>query len=379
MTSWPAIVFYGALFALIPAASFADGIPLDDAGFTAYIQQKVQLYSPAPVRVTGAFAIAIGPEVGANLVYAFKPLHDGCVADPAQCPRLTHDYIQDIVRRFPSANSGPPAGDILPSDKPAFMTRVAAELGRLLPGDAVEADGMMLNVTRPGGHAIGFDQSGYYRLCAEASFNCRVPLLQSLARTAAWLAAPEPARLRSALHAMPDCSVSASGELSRGCAAQPSREPMAPVFRHAFANLEEVCFKAAGSGDVPLTNADRSDLGLDAGAALDLCGKSTRAALGVLHLPPPAADGIGTLDEPYAASRALFTADWTALAQGSGGHLIIALPSRDTLLYMKGDGPAGIAALAARARDASAGPLALGADVYRWNGGGWSLVSAGVP
>ena len=376
MKSWFSLVLGGAFFALMPPA-FADGIPLDDAGFTAYIQQKVQLYSPAPVRVTGAFAIAIGPEVGANLVYSFKPLHDACVAAPAQCPVKTHDYVQDIVRRFPSANSGPPAADILPSDKPGFMARAAAELGRLLPGDAVEADGMTLNVTRPGGHAIGFDQSGYYKLCAEASFNCRVPLVQSLTRTAAWLAVPQPARLRSSLHLMPGCTVLASGGLSDGCTAQPSHEPMALIFRHAFGNLEEVCFKTADSGDVPLTNADRRDLDLDIGAALDLCGKNTHDALGPLHLPLPAADGIGTRGEAYAASRALFTADWTALAQEGGGHLIIALPSRDTLLYMTGDGPAQIAALAARARDASTGPLALGTDVYRWNGDGWSLVAAG--
>jgi hypothetical protein len=373
MKFWLAFVLCAA--ALVPAASFADGIPLDEAGFTAYIQQKVQLYSPAPVRATGPFAIAIGPEVGANLVYTFKPLHDACVAAPAQCPRLTHDYIQDIVRRFPSANSGPPAGDILPSDKPAFMTRVAAELGRLLPGDTVEAAEMTLNVTRPGGHAIAFDQRGYYLLCAEANFNCRVPLLQSLARTAAWLATPDPARLRSALHAMPGCTVSASGELSQGCAAQPPNEPMAPVFRHAFGTLEEVCFKTADSGDMPLTNADRRDLGLDIGAALDLCGKGTRGV--PLHLPPPAADGIGTLSEAYASARALFTADWAAPAQESGGHLLITLPTRDTLLYMKGDGPAEIAALGARAQAASAGPLALSTDVYRWNGAGWSLVTGG--
>ncbi len=377
MRSWLSFIVCGAAFALTPAASRADGIPLDDAGFTSYIQQKLQLYSPAPVRVTGPFAVAIGPETGANLVYTFKPLHDDCIAAPAQCPQKTHDYVQDIVRRFPSANSGPPPADILPSDKPAFMERLAAELGRLLPGDTVEADGMTLNVTRPGGHAIAFDQRGYYKLCADASFNCRVPMLQSLARTAAWLAAPEPARLKSSLHIMASCTVIASVGNSVSCTVRPSPEPMAPIFRHAFANLEEVCFKAADGGIVPLTNADRRDLDLSIGAALDLCGKSTRDVLGALHLPPPAADGIGTLAEPYATSRALFPADWTGLAQDAGDHLLIAVPSRDTLLYMKGDGPAEIAALGARAQAAFAGPLAISSDVYRWNGDGWSLATAG--
>ncbi len=237
----------------------------------------------------------------------------------------THDYVQDIVRRFPSANSGPPAGDILPSDKPAFMERVAAELGRLLPGDAVAADGMTHNVTRPGGHAIGFDQSGYYKLCDEANFNCRVPLLQSLTRTAAWLAVPQPVRLRSSLHIMPGCTASAAAEVSQGCTARPSSEPMAPIFRHAFGNLEEVCFKTADSGDVPLTNADRRDMNLDVDAALDLCGKSMRDALGP---PASAAGGGGRHRHAFRALRRIARPVRRRLdgagRRESGGHLIIA-------------------------------------------------------
>ncbi|HEY0301045.1 MAG TPA: hypothetical protein VGC36_06930, partial [Rhizomicrobium sp.] len=262
----------------------------------------------------------------------------------------------------------------VPSDPDGFMIHIAAKLGALLPGAAVKADGMTLLVTRPGGHAIPFDERGYYRLCGEAAFQCDSALDQALRRAADLLAAPSVPGLRVALRRVADCA----GE-PKSCTAAPSREPMAPLSRRAFAHLETVCVKLTPAGGyAPVTNADGADLRLGVEAALDTCENSTRAALGPLAPAPPGTDGVAGIAGPFAASRALFAADGAALA--AGGHLLIALPQRDLLLYIQGDGPEQIAALAAHARDAvPASGLAIGPDVYRWSAAGWSPATGNGP
>jgi hypothetical protein len=176
---------------------------------------------------------------------------------------------------------------------------------------------------------------------------------------------------------MSTCSVVASVGNSASCTIRPSPEPMAPFFRKAFANLEEVCFKTGADGStVPVTNADRRDLDMSINQALDLCGRSTHAALPPVAMPAANAGGTGALMAPYAASRVLFPDDWKMLAQQSGGHLIVAVPARDVLFYMNADSEADIAALGARAQEAfQSSPLGISIDVYRWNGDGWSLAT----
>jgi hypothetical protein len=249
------------------------------------------------------------------------------------------------------------------------MAYVSGVLGRKLPNAAIATSGLTLQVTRPGGRAIPFDESTYYKLCAEAQFRCDAALDQALQRTADWLATPERSALRISLHAM-RCAGGA-------CRVSPSPDAMAPFSRKAFANLEEICFKpGAGGNPVPVITADRDDLNLTAAAALDLCEQATHAALdpASTKLVPVGPSEVGRVGEPYAASRALYPGDWAALA--SGGHLIIALPNRDTLLYMTGDSAADIRALAVHAAPFFTGnSLGISPDVYRWTSGGWVLAA----
>ena len=355
------------LLLLCAAAARAEGIPLGNADFAAYLQQKVQLYSPQPVRVIPPFTLAIGEPGTVNLVYDFKALHDDCVAAPAGCAQKAHDFVQGIVARFPAAADLPPPPPSVPADKHAFMTYLAAALGKLMPGARIDVDDMTLNVVRAGGRGVPFDESTYYTLCREADFRCDTALAQALQRTADWLALPDPARLRISLHVMANCDAQ--------CEVTPSREMLAPFFRKAFANLEELCFKpVANDNMVPLTSADRRDMGLGADEALDRCEKSTQDALDPAKFVAPGSGGIGQIEGLYAASRALFAAQFAALADG--GPLLIAVPQRDLLLYVKGDGAAQQTALRARAQAAATGGLAIGPDIYRWTGTGWSLVAA---
>jgi uncharacterized membrane protein len=90
-------------------AALAADIPMDDAGFTAYVQKRLQLYAPATITVTGPFALAAGPRALPSL----KPVHDACVAKPAECGTATNDYVQDAARdlQTPAPASAPPPAE----------------------------------------------------------------------------------------------------------------------------------------------------------------------------------------------------------------------------------------------------------------------------
>ena len=128
-----------------------------------------------------------------------------------------------------------------------------------------------------------------------------------------------------------------------------------------------------------MTNADRHGLDLSINEAIDLCEKDARGALSPLaeKIAALPADGIGTIEEPYAASRAVFAKDWAAVAKAYGGHLLIAVPTTHTLLYMKGDGPDAVKAMGARAMvvfNDDQAPVC--SDVYRWDGDSFILATS---
>lgn len=78
-------------------AAQASGIPMDEAGFAAYVQQKLQLYAPAPVYVVGPYELALGSGATAKPLPSIKALHDACVSDPSKCEGAVHDYVQDTA------------------------------------------------------------------------------------------------------------------------------------------------------------------------------------------------------------------------------------------------------------------------------------------
>lgn len=343
------------LLLLLAAPARAGEVPLGDGDFTVYVRDKVQLYSPAPVREIAPFAIAIGKPGEANLVFDFADLHAACVQSPASCDAKTYDYIQGIVARFSTVAAAPDVGESVPAAKSDFMNWIAGELRRRLPGATIAPDGMTLMVTRPGGKPIPFDQRGYYQLCKKVNFICASGMRLSLDRTAQWLAPPDAASLRVSLHLIAGCVPSA-------CASTPSDEPMVPVVRHAFANLEEACFKQSATRVGPLTNADRADLGLDGDAAMALCEHDTVLPA----LAPPAAGQVTVVTAPYAASQVVIARDWPVGA-------LAAVPARDTLLYTM-DARSELAAKA-QAAFAAAGDLGIAPDIYRWNGKIWEWVA----
>lgn len=374
--------FLYCVFTLMSSAAVASEIPLDQAGFTAYIQQRLQLYSPASVKITGPFSIAIGTAQTLN----FKTLHDDCVHDQAKCPRLADAFVQQTAHDLQQASSNEHAapvdsagGTAVPGDEAGFMAYLVGEFSKAMPAAKFESDGFTLRVTRGAGRPLNFNQKGNFDVCQARGFRCGALVANYVSTMRDWLTLPDTAQMRIVLHVMASCNVVASVGNSLGCRIVPPKEPLAPFFRRAFANLEELCFKKVPSGgEMPMTNADRRDLDMDIGTGVERCEQGMHAALAPLPQTLKAAPSavIGVIAEPYASSRAVFAQDWAPLAVQTGGHLVIAVPTRDTLLYMKGDGPTEVATLGARAmQDFQNSPIAVSSDVYRWNGDGWILAT----
>jgi uncharacterized membrane protein len=86
------------LAGLAATAAQASDIPMDDAGFTAYVQKRLQLYEAKPVNVEGAFNLSVGASTEPRAQLSLKPLHDACMMEPAKCEATTDEYIQNAVK-----------------------------------------------------------------------------------------------------------------------------------------------------------------------------------------------------------------------------------------------------------------------------------------
>ncbi len=128
------------------------------------------------------------------------------------------------------------------------------------------------------------------------------------------------------------------------------------------------------------TDADIKSLGLTSDDAIALCKRNVEAALSPLltqikELPDRA---FGTLSgDPYQSSRIIFHDDWAPVAAKMGGHLIVAVPSADLVIYGREQDAAAVGALAALAKNVfqkSQRPIST--DVFRWTPTGWEVAES---
>ena len=87
-----------AISAAFVTAGQAAEISSDEAAFTTYVQQKLQLYSPSPINLVGPLSLSVGPSSTAIDLPSLKPVHDLCLASPSKCERAVNDFVQDTVR-----------------------------------------------------------------------------------------------------------------------------------------------------------------------------------------------------------------------------------------------------------------------------------------
>ena len=91
-----------ALISLLSAAfavsALASDVPSDEAAFTAYVQNKLQLYSPSPIHSAGSLRLSIQTAGEAIDLPSLKPVHDLCLSSPAKCDGAVDDYVQSTTR-----------------------------------------------------------------------------------------------------------------------------------------------------------------------------------------------------------------------------------------------------------------------------------------
>jgi hypothetical protein len=143
--------------------------------------------------------------------------------------------------------------------------------------------------------------------------------------------------------------------------------------------LELVCRVGRPPNSRLLTDRDLPALGLTLDGAVALARANVIAGLRPMSaVAPPVPPGqIGTISGDYAeASRLLAHDDWGSLSQAMGGHLLVAIPAADTVLYTKGGVPGALTTLAATARARMAGAQRPISDmVLRWTPEGWEVVA----
>ncbi len=97
----------GFVAAVWMTAAQAAEIPMDDAGFTAFIQQRLQLYAPGKITIAGPLSLT----TGTTALPSLKPVHDACLANPSNCASLTDGYVQAAARDLQKP-AGTPASNV---------------------------------------------------------------------------------------------------------------------------------------------------------------------------------------------------------------------------------------------------------------------------
>jgi TonB family protein len=128
-----AALLVGVLFA---GPAWSADVPKDKAPFTAYMQNKLQLYSPMPINVVAPLSLSVGPANAAVALPSLKPLHKFCVASPSKCDHAVNDYVQEVARQFLQKPEA-----VTPSAAPdETQSSIAPEKPTCMPADAPNAN-----------------------------------------------------------------------------------------------------------------------------------------------------------------------------------------------------------------------------------------------
>ena len=90
-------ICFTLLLGLSAGGALAAAIPMDEPGFTAYIQKRLQLYAPEPISVTGLFTLSAGTASDVKNLPSLIPLHDACLSEPTKCEAAADTYVQNVV------------------------------------------------------------------------------------------------------------------------------------------------------------------------------------------------------------------------------------------------------------------------------------------
>ncbi len=271
-----------------------------------------------------------------------------------------------------AAGSGAAA---VPTDDGGLTTYAAAAITRALPGAKVTVSGPLLLVVDLGSQSfvIRLDNvAGYCRRDAAACERSVQDFIAGMAATVNEAAAPvQPGDLRAVVRGaryIEDLRRMASGV-----------DVAMPIVRPLAGDLWLLCVADRPHGVKALTVGDIAKLHLSEDEAVALAERNLAAALrplsAVVHDLPP--NGIGTINgDFYDSSRLLLHDDWAPLSLKMHGHLVVAVPANDVLVYGEGKDRIALDAIATLAVEAGRrSQRPLSASLLTWVPGGWTIVA----
>jgi hypothetical protein len=266
-----------------------------------------------------------------------------------------------------------------PLDEAGFTKSLAKAFRKALPGGFhVKVKGPLdLEITTPDGTEHQATLQNVYSFCQRIPGRCEEAVETHVAQMsdtyASGIGKPEPARLRALLRP------AAYADAVRKAFAGKEEPPIEPF----LGDLWVICALDEPSTISTLAPGDLKKLGLSREEALALAKKNDAALLApveqVTHIAPDHHGGLVT-SSPYEASRLLAPESWAKLAAANDGHLLVAAPGTDVVIYGDERQPDALQHM----RDhvaivASRASKPLSSTIFRWTPAGWVVVPISAP
>ena len=280
--------------------------------------------------------------------------------------------------RTESAESGDPTSTTgsIPTDPSEFTVYVANIFRKLLPDASFTVLGpLTIEVEPPFASPLQSNLDRIYDFFRRNPADCRSTVADFVVKAAAYLQDSEIPPARPLLRAVVRNSAYMDS-LRQTIGSAADKQPIAQRF---LGDLWLVCYFDAPTTMRLANRADTKLLGLSPKEAIALATKNIAAALPPLSATARrlSAGEIGMIHgDPYESSLILLHDAWRPLAQEFGGHLIVAVPAPDVVLYGSGADPDAIRRMTEAAQQAfSKSERPLATTVFRWTPSGWDGVS----
>lgn len=144
-------------------------------------------------------------------------------------------------------------------------------------------------------------------------------------------------------------------------------------------DLVTLCYFDAPTTMRPAMTKDLPAIGLEPSNAMAMCKANVKAALPPLDAilaQQPAGKGGLLHGDAYESSYLIYASDWSVLAAKYGGHLLVAVPDVDTVIYAEDDGPDSVAHVSDAVKQLKAqAERSMSDEVFRWTPSGWQVVA----
>ncbi len=263
----------------------------------------------------------------------------------------------------------------IPKTVEGFTAYMADRFAEAMPGDKVTVRGpLQLEVVVPAGpHTVNLNR--VWDFCERDRRHCRKEVdgfLENMPGTMTEFSGREikPADIRAVVR-----SSAYAAQVHRMAANGPDHDG---IVRPIAGDVWMIVVVDRPHGIEPLNHGDMAKLGLTEDQAVALAIKNVAAAL-----PPIEADTHPVQQTSfkmvggdfYDSSRMLLHDSWAKLSAEMGGHLVIAVPNPDLLIYGNGSGNAERIVFGGFVRMVlGKADKPISADLFEWTPGGWKVV-----